>query len=378
LVGTILTMILQSSSATVGITMALASQGLLNFEASVALILGDNIGTTITAQLAAMGAGLNARRTARAHALFNIFGVIYIVIFFPFFIKLVTGLTATFFQTAPLDLAVGGEYPNIGRYIANSHTIFNVVNAVVFLFALPWLVRTSTWLTPEKKGDAKAGGLHHIKYLDSKYIDTPSVALGQVRAEVFRMGEAVKFMFREVITSVEERKPKELAQWKQREDELDHFQREINQFLAEVIQGNISPEESREVAALMRMANNLERIGDAIENIAELGEELISEDLIFSEEGWHDLKVISSEVQKFIGLVIEGLAREDAEIMPYAQKLEDNINKMREEMRSNYLMRLQSGACTVDPGLILVDMLTAYEKMGDYCYNIAQAVAGIK
>ena len=185
-------------------------------------------------------------------------------------------------------------------------------------------------------------------------------------------------MFHQVINSVKARKLKELAQWRQREDELDHLQKEINQFLAEVIQGNISPEESREVAALMRMANNLERFGDEVENIAELGEELISQDLVLSEDGWRDLNIISGEVQKFLGLVIEGLAREDEDIMLYAQKLEDNINRMREEMRSNYLMRLQSGACTVDPGLILVDMLTAYEKMGDYCYNIAQAVAGIK
>ena len=378
LVGAALTMILQSSSATVGITMALAIQGLINFEASVALILGENIGTTITAQLASVGASIHARRTARAHALLNVFGVLYIVILFPFFIQLVVWLTSTLIFIGPPDLTVGGEHPNVARYIANSHTIFNVVNAVFFLFILPYLVKVSIWIAPQKKDEAAFDELHHIKYLDSKYIDTPSVALTQAKAEVFRMGEAVKTMFDEVVFAVKERKYKELIKWRKREDELDHLQKEINQFLAQVVQRPIGPEESREVSALIRMANNLERIGDAIENIGELGEELITQDLMLSDEGWVDLEAISNEVQKFIGLVIEGLAREDEEIMPHAQKLEDEINRMREDMRGNYIMRLQSGVCTVDPGLILVDMLNAYEKMGDYCYNIAQAVAGIK
>ena len=139
---------------------------------------------------------------------------------------------------------------------------------------------------------------------------------------------------------MKERKYKELIKWRKREAELDHLQKEINQFLAQVVQRPISPEESREVSALIRMANNLERIGDAIENIGELGEELITQNLLLSDEGWKDLKAISKEVQKFIGLVIEGLAREDEAIMPHAQKLEDEINQMREAMRGNYIMRL--------------------------------------
>ncbi len=378
LAGTVLTMILQSSSATVGITMALAMEGLLTFEASVAIILGDNIGTTITAELASIGASINAHRTARAHTLFNIIGVFIIILFFPLFLRLVILLTSSFLHIGPPDLIVAGEMVNIARYIANSHTIFNVLNALFFLVSLSYLVKTAIWLTPHKKGDETIEGLHHIKYLDSKYIDIPSVALGQARAEIVRMGEAVQLMYDDVITSVKHRSLKELSKWRKTEDALDNLQKETTQFLVHVIQRPISPEESREVASLMRMTNNLERAGDAIENIAELGEELIEQNLRFSEGSLLDYDLISDEARNFIRLVVDGIQKENTDIMPDAQEFEDNINRMRDEMKGNHIMRLQSGSCTVDPGLILVDMLTAFEKIGDFCYNVAQAVAGIK
>ena len=378
LAGTVLTMILQSSSATVGITMALAMEGLLSFEASVALILGENIGTTITAQLASMGTNVNARRTANAHTLFNVIGVLFIILFFPLFLLMVEWLTRSLLGIGPADLVVNGEKPNIARYIANSHTMFNVVNALFFLMVLPYLVKAAIWLTPHKKGEEKLDELHHIKYLDTKFIDMPSAAIGQARAEIVRMGEAVQVMYDDVIMSFKERKLKELSKWRKREDELDNLLREITQFLVYVVQKPISPEESKEVASLMRMANNLERIGDAVENIAQLSEELIEEDLYFSEGAVHDHKLISKEVREFLGVVVEAIRAEDSQVMLLAQKLEDNIDRMREEMKSNHIMRLQSAACTVDPGLLFVDTLTAFEKMGDFCYNIAQAVAGLK
>lgn len=378
IVGTVLTMILQSSSATVGITMALASQGLLNLEACVALILGDNIGTTITAELACIGASLNAHRTARAHTLFNVIGVLLILMFFPLFVKLIVWFTSIVLDSGAPDLVVNGEYPNVARYIANAHTGFNVINAMVFLVFLPYLVKAAIWLTPHKKEAKELEELHHIKYIDSKYIDTPDVAISQARAEIVRMGEAVVQMYDDVVHSLTKGKLEDLIQWRKREDTIDNLQREIIQFLVQVMQKPISKEESREVASLMRMANNLERAGDGVENIAELIEELLQHDLRLSEGGLHDYAVISEEVGRFLTLVVSAIRREDKEIMSHAQKLEDSIDRMREEMRGNYIMRLQSGACTVDPGLILVDMLTAFEKIGDFCYNVAQAVAGLK
>jgi len=377
-VGTILTMILQSSSATVGITMALASQGLLDFEASVALILGDNIGTTITAELASIGASVNAHRTARAHTLFNVIGVINVIIFFPYFLKLVAWGTSGLMDIGPPELLVDGQRPNIARYIANAHTGFNLVNALFFLMVLPYLVKVAIWLTPDKGKEDDLDALRRIKYIHSKYIDTPSVAIAQARAEVIRMGEAVQLMYNDVVYSLRDRKLKDLSKWRQREDIIDSLQKEITQFLTNVMQKRVRPEESKEIASLMRMANNLERAGDGVENIAKLIEELHGQNLQLSEGGMHDYELISAEVGKFLDFIVIAIKNEDKNVMVQAQTLEDEIDRMREDMRGNYIMRLQSGMCTVDPGLILVDMLTAFEKIGDFCYNVAQAVAGLK
>lgn len=378
LAGTLITMMLQSSSATVGITMALASQGLLGFDTSVAIILGDNIGTTITAELACMGASINAHRTARAHTLFNFIGVINIIIFFPFFIRLVTWVTGVIMEIGPPDLSAGGEYINVARYIANSHTMFNLVNAIFFLLMLPYLIELATWLTPRKKEEAELDELQEIKFIDSKYVDTPSVAIGQARSEILRMGQTVEIMFDDVIRSVNDRKLRELSRWKKREDAIDHLQREVTHFLVRVTQENITEEESQEVASLMRMANNWERIGDEIEDIARLIERLIDENLNLSDIAMQDYEEISTEVRNFISLVLDSIRDENKEVMSMTQKIEGNINRMKEEMKAGHIARLQTGACTVDTGLVFVDMLTSFEKIGGFCYNIAQAVAGIK
>ncbi len=322
LAGTILTMILQSSSATVGITMVLATQGLLDFPTSVAVILGDNIGTTITAELASVGASINAHRTARAHTLFNVVGVFNIILFFPLFLKLVVWLTSTTLGIGPPDLIVGEEKPNIARHIANSHTLFNVVNALFFLMVLPYLVKVAIWLTPHKE-EADLDELHRIKYMDSGFIDTPTVAIEQAKAEIIRMGESVQLMYDDVINSLEPRKLKKLAKWRKREDAIDILQKEITKFLIQVGQKNIMHEESREISSLLRMTNNLERIGDSIENVAELIEELIEQNLTLSEGGMNDYKEISKGVRKFIDFTIDSMKQEDINLMdrPWSWKL---------------------------------------------------------
>ena len=378
LAGTILTMLLQSSSATVGITMVLATGGLLDFPASVALILGDNIGTTITAELASVGASIHAHRTARAHTLFNVFGVLSIILFFPLFIKLVIWVTGATLSIGPPDFIVDGERTNMSRYIANSHTLFNVVNALFFLMVLPYLAKVAVWITPQRKDEAELDELYKIKYMESGFIETPSVAIEQAKAEILRMGELVKLTYDDVIDSLVQHKLKKLAKWRKREDAIDLLQKEITKFLIKVGQKNVMPEESKEISSLFRMTNNLERVGDSIENVAELIEELIEQDIRLSEGGMNDYKEISGEVGKFIDFILGAMMREDIGVMNKALALEDNINRMREEMRGNYMVRLHSGVCAVDPGLMLVDMLTAFEKIGDYCFNIAQAIAGVK
>jgi len=377
LAGAAITMAVQSSSATVGITMALASQGLLSFEGSVAMILGENIGTTITAQLASIGSNVNARRTAMAHTLFNVLGVVFIVIIFPYFVEIVIYVTNIVLGIGNPDVLVGGEKPFISRHIANAHTLFNVINAILFLFILRYLVIIATWLTPRGKREY-LDEIYHIKYLDRRYLDSPEVALVQAKQEIIRMGEETQTMFDEVIGSLEIRNTKILAKWKEREDVLDNLQKEITDFLVKVMQQNIVIEESKEITSLFRMTNNIERVGDELEDIANALERMIDEKLFFSEQAISDYVAISAEARKFLVLVLNGIKQDNKEIMSESIRLIEHIDQMTEDMRLTHHDRLVEGICEIDRSMIFIDILNAFEKMGGFCYNIAQAVAGVK
>jgi phosphate:Na+ symporter len=377
LVGAAVTMAVQSSSATVGITMALASQGLLSFEGSVAMVLGTNIGTTITAQLASIGSNVNARQTAMAHTLFNVLGVILIISIFPYFVDAVIYLTTNLLSVGRPDLIVGSERLFISRHIANAHTLFNVIIGILFLFILPYLVKIAIWLTPRGKREY-LDEIYHIKHLDRRYLDSPEVALVQAKQEIIRMGDEAQTMFDEVISSLKIRNSKKLTIWRDREDVLDNLQKEIIDFLVNVMQQNIIVEESKEITSLMRMSNNIERIGDEMEDIAEAVETVIADKFYFSQQAMEDYEVLSSEARKFLALVIEGIKEENGKIMPKAVKAVNSISRMTEEMRSRHHNRLVEGTCEIERGMIFIDILNAFEKMGGFCYNVAQAVAGVK
>ncbi|MBW1799246.1 MAG: Na/Pi cotransporter family protein, partial [Deltaproteobacteria bacterium] len=378
LTGTLMTMILQSSSATVGIAMALASQGLLNFNASTALILGDNIGTTITAELASIGATINAHRTARAHTLFNVIGVIIVIFFFPLFCKTVVWVTSLLGSSGNPDLLVEGKHTNIARHIANAHTLFNVINAIIFLSMLPYLIKLASWLTHHNKIEDDSDEIRHIRYPDNRYIETPAMALGEIRKEILVMGNMVRVMYDQVIESMEERRLKELMKWRRKEESLDGFRREVTESLLRVTQGAISPEDSKEMRSLLRMANNLERIGDSIDNIAKWIEDFIEGGLFLSKEGMSDYREISKKVRAFLALALGTMDNHEHEAMAEAMDLESRINRMEEEMKECHLLRLQKGTCQLEPGLIFVNILTAFERIGGYCFNLCQAAAGIK
>jgi len=375
--GAALTMAVQSSSATVGITMALASQGLLSFEGSVAMILGENIGTTLTAQLASIGSNLSARQTAMAHSLFNLFGVAFIIVVFPYFVRTVMYVTTTILGIGNPDFFFGGEKPFISRHIANAHTLFNLINAIIFLAVLPYLVRIAVWLTPRgRKGYVDE--IYHIKYLDRRYLDAPEVALVQARQEIIRMGEEALTMFDEVMSALRERDLRKIAKWKDREDALDNLQKEITDFLVKVMQQNIIVEESKEISTLMRMANNIERFGDELEDITEALERMIDENYYFSPEAVNDCDMITAEARRFLELILKGIKTDNKQIMPEAVVAVNTLNRMSEEMRSSHHNRLVQGTCEIERGLIFIDMLNSFEKMGGFCYNVAQAIAGVK
>ena len=381
LIGAILTIVVQSSSATIGITIALASTGILTFEASVALILGENIGTTITANLAAIGTNLAARRTALAHFLFNTFGVCYMLVFFTLFTKFVASITpgdADFvIQTQEQAIRMGGEIgdkPFIARHIANTHTMFNIVNTIIFLPLIGVLAKISTMVIRGRDKEVE----YHLKYLDNRVLNTPPIALAQARSETRRMARIALEMVDETLAFLQDNDLKRLPALEKKEDLTDALQKEITNFLVSLSQTSITQESSKEVASMMHMVNDLERVGDYCENLWLLSQRKLDQKITFSEIAMNEIAEISEVTKSFLARIVKALEKKDVEVYAEAQLLEDAIDDLEERLRNNHIRRLNTGECTVNSGLIFIDMLHNLEKIGDHTFNLAKAVVGRK
>lgn len=373
LVGAGCTMIIQSSTVTVGLTMALASQGLLTLPGAMALVLGDNIGTTITAELASFKTDLAARRMARTNSLSNIIGAAYMALLFPFYVDLVQWFTQATSSLGPADLVVDGVKPNIARYVANAHTIFNVINAAVMVAILPWLVKIGTALTPVGKHKVDKDNLLNPIYLDESSLRNPTVALSQARKEIVRMAEISQQMAEEVIPALISRRRSDMGRYELREEALDGLQRSIHQFLVQLYSDQNTPEEQSVITAQMTMVNGIERLGDTTTNIANAIGMAIDNNIHLSDDALAGYKEISQTALDFHRLVTEALRENKTDILPQAHELEEKLDHMRQTMRDGHLDRLKAGICNVDQGLIFADMLNYFERLGDYLLKITKA-----
>ncbi|MFH2059963.1 MAG: Na/Pi cotransporter family protein [Pseudomonadota bacterium] len=369
--GTILTVMVQSSSATVGLTMTLALQGLLSFPTAMALVLGENIGTTITAEIATLGSSsISAHQTARAHTLFNVIGVFIMVIFFQPFVGFVEYVTSAM-GAAPVGQLVNGEAINVARYIANGHTLFNVINAMIFLVFLPKLIQAAIFLSPREK---KSISKYRLPEFDSQFIDSPIGALAKVKGEIIKNAVFAHENLKKISTCLKVRDDDILGEREAVEEHLDNFQRVIIKYLATISQGEINEPEANEISEMMRITNNIERLGDSMENVSKILERVYDNKIEFSESAKQDLMDISGQVDEFLGLVISQMHESKEGFYQNALAKEDIIDQMRENMRYQHIERLRAGDCSVDSGMFYIALVSKYEKMGDYCFNIATGV----
>ncbi len=370
--GTLVTVLVQSSSATIGLTMTLAMQGIITFPTAMALVLGENIGTTVTAWLATIGStNVEAKRTAMFHTTFNVIGVFVMVIIFPYFLDFIIFLTHTMGGTGSVDKVVNGDSINIARYIANGHTVFNVVNALVFLIFLPQLVKIVMFIFPK---NTKSKSRYRLPEFDEVLLDSPIGALVEVRGEVLRMGEFTKDSLKKVADCLSIRDDDRLAEREVVEEHIDAMQKSIIKFLTKMYQGDVSEIEAKEISEMMRITNNIERIGDSIESISKILEKIYDENLSLSKSAVSDLVEIANEAYKFINLVLTNLVEREENFFNKAVANEDSIDHMREEMREKHIARLRQNQCSVDAGVVYIAMLSHFEKIGDHCFNIAIGV----
>lgn len=381
LIGAILTVIVQSSSATIGITLALATSGLLSFEASVALILGENIGTTITANIAAIGTNLAARRTAFAHFLFNSIGTVFMLLLFPLYLKLISAVTPgdadfiiqTQAQAESFTAAIGDK-PYIARHIANTHTLFNVINTIIFLPLIGALAKLATIII---RGQDEVETLQ-VKFIDNRVLNTPPIAIGQARRETQRMAKITLEMLEKTSLYLEDGDLKRISGLERREELVDMLQREITSFLVKLSQYSISKETSESIGSLMLMVNDLERVGDHCENLWQLGMRKMEGNISFSNIGENEISNMAEKTKEFLRYIVESMDDPQPAIAVKAMEYEDAIDEMERSLRMNHISRLNTGECAVQPGLIFIDILHNFEKIGDHTFNVSEALLGEK
>lgn len=358
--GTLFTLIVQSSSATVGILQGLYAENLVTIEAALPILFGDNIGTTITAILAALGASVAARRAAATHVLFNLVGtIIFLVLLIPF---------TMYVEWAS---ALFGLEPKM--QIAFAHGSFNVANTLIqfpFIGAWAYIV---TKMIPGQDVTIE----YKPKHLDVHFIDqSPSLAIGQAKEELIRTGAFAVQGLEEAYQYVKtgDKKHAEIAY--QIEDAINNLDREITSYLVRISSVNISPAESSRHVLLMDSIRDIERIGDHFENIVELTDLREMNKIDLTDDAMNDLNLMFELTIDTVKQAVEALNTNDMELARSVAEKEDLIDKMERKYRKNHIVRLNEGACSAQSGMVFVDIVSNLERIGDHAVNIAEAVLG--
>jgi len=353
LAGMFVTMIVQSSAATIGLTMAMASQGLLSLNAALPIILGDNIGTTITAILASIGASRPAKQAAAGHVLFNFIGVVIFMCFLPLYKWLLI-------QTSP----------DIARQLANAHSIFNVVNTILFLpFTAPF-TRLIQKIIP-------SGDTHEVQgpvYLDRRLIEaSPTAAVEAVKDELLHMGDIVLNMA-SIVRRCYAEKPNERLQqeFQESENSVNAINRAISTYASEIWQRGLSGEVSTVLGCYVNAAGDLERVGDHFENLTELSDMRLDNGSHFSGQAEVEFWDMYDTVETAVRFALESMKDEDIiKADDIIENLEKRIDQQEKQYRRNHIERLNRGECDPEKGVIYIDVLSNLERIGDHSHNIA-------
>ena len=354
LVGAIATAIVQSSSVTTGIVLALASTGLLSLGGAIPIIIGTNIGTCITAILASIGTNLSAKRAAVSHILFNVLGTIIALFLLPAYMFLVLRSSS-----------------ELMRQIANFHTIFNIVNAALFIGFVPLFAKLVEHIIPGKEIIVERGP----KYLAKNLLNTPVIAIEAAKKETLRTLKLSRDMFHNAMLAFYERNRKEIQKVMAKEDMVDELREAITDYLVQITQKEISEKEAVIIPSLLHSINDIERIADHTVNIAELAERRIDEGTKLSKSAHSEIKNMEELVKSMIDEVIKAFPNDKTKVKNILAK-ESKINQMVIECRERHCNRLSKGDCKYISGLIFIDMLMNFEKIGDHLTNIAQAIEG--
>lgn len=357
LLGFGITAIIQSSSASMGMLVVLASQGLIPLNSALPILYGQNIGTCVTSLLSSIGASISAKRAALIHLIFNILGTIIFLLFLNKIV--VAGVTYI-------------DPNNVARQIANVHTIFNIASTLILLPFNKMIIKLATRFIPDS--NIEDDDVKIVKFIDDRMIETPSIALLNVEKETLRMGEKSKQSLDCAMRGIMEKSEKDLSSTLRKEKTINELQKAILNYLLKLSKAPLN-EESREVIdSLFNTVNDIERIGDHAENLAELGENSIANDVVFSEHAKNELNDMYNKVLSTYTYALESMRTSDVDLACKVIKMEEQVDIMEKSCRVNHMRRLNNNMCSIDNGIIYLEIIANLERVSDHAVNIAQQV----
>ena len=391
--GAVLTIVLQASSATMAITMLLAASGLIDFKLAVAMVLGENIGTTITANIAAAVANTSAKRAARAHTIFNIVGVIWVLAVFAPIVKLICvimtklgfcdPMTASASLAAIANGSMAGDAEAVELYknsllygIAMLHTLFNVTNTLVLIWFTPLIEKAVVWLVKEPKGEHE---VFRLKYISGGPLSTAELSISEAQEEIIHFAEICRNGFGYIRQAINEQNPDEFDKLNEKlikyEEITDRIEFEIASYLNDVSKDDISEDAANEIKAMYKIIGEMESLGDSGEAIGRILKRKNAHGKVFDKTILDRLNKMMDLVQKSYDVMVENLKQKKylADITN-AENCEYNINECRNHLREEHIVNIESNSYNYLTGVYYMDVLSELEKIGDFMINISQAV----
>ena len=354
LAGAVLTAVIQSSSASVGILQALSATGQVTYAAAIPIIMGQNIGTCVTAMLSSVGTTKNAKRAAIVHLMFNIIGTVVCLVLF--------SLARALFHPAIL----GESATYLG--ISVCHTAFNVICTAMLLPSGNLLEKLVCRMVPDARQPEA------VAELDERLLTTPSIALERCRTLTGEMADTAALALGQGLQSLLDFSPELSHSVREDENRTDHYEDILGTYLVKLSALQISEADSAEAAMLLKALNDFERIGDHALNLVESAEELQEKNLSFSEAARHELAVLTRAVGEIVELSFSAFRENDLTKAYQVEPLEQVIDDLKEKLRVHHILRLQQGSCSIETGFVWSDILTALERVGDHCSNIAGCI----
>lgn len=349
--GAILTAIIQSSSASVGILQALAVTGSVTYANAIPIILGQNIGTCVTAMISSIGANKNAKRAAVFHLCFNIIGTTLFLLLF-YLLNAIVKFSFINESISAVNVAV-------------IHSIFNIFATVVLFPFGNVLEKLACIIVPDHGSDKKT------QLLDERLLNTPTIAVAQAKKLTDHMAELACQSLKKAMSLLEKFDSKVADKIADSEKEIDMYEDKLGTFLVKLSRESLSISDSHEVSNLLHTIGDFERMGDHAVNIYEVAAEINSKKLTFSPNAMSEIQTISAAVTEILDMTAQAFIEENIELAKKVEPLEQLIDRLKKKMKSHHIKRLQSGECTIETGFVFSDLVTNYERVADHCSNVA-------